>query len=140
MSTTLTEGDRLQLRMQRIRNRMHAKVDVLREDAQQLFDWHYYFNRFPWAALGGTALIAFWLAPGHRVTPTVRLSENSIDELIRKGGIQLPPPRSAKKSWTGMLLGMASNMAIDMAMGYASQMLQQASGAPADPARTGGRR
>ena len=122
MTPALADGDKLCLRMQRIRNRMHAKVDLLRIDAQSILDWRYYVAQFPWWSVAIAAAVGFWRTPGPRVTQTVKLDEHSMDELVNRGAVNGEPPRSTA-SWLQPLGGMAFNLATKALLGYVSQRL-----------------
>lgn len=118
--TALAENEGIRLRMQRIRNRMHANVDVLRVDSQNILDWHYYVARFPWSSVLVAAAVGFWLTPGPRVTPTVKLDEHSMDELVRRGALTIEPPRSSA-SWLRPLGALAINLATKALLGFLAQ-------------------
>jgi hypothetical protein len=99
LMTAPTDGERLQLRMQRIRNRMHARVDGLRLDAESLFDWRYYVCRFPLSSLLSAAVMGFWLTPGRLVARTVTLDDGTIDNLVDRGAIRAEPSRQSTAAW-----------------------------------------
>ena len=90
-------------------------------DAQKLLDWRYYVAEFPWTSLGLAAAIGFWLTPGPRVMPTVRLADDAMDEVAKRTAAQAPPPRPrATAGWLQPLGGMVANLAIKSALGYLS--------------------
>jgi hypothetical protein len=134
-----TDAETLQLRMQRIRNRMHAKVDGLRLDAENLLDWRYYVCQFPWSSALAAAAVGFWLTPGHRVTPTVKLDNRTIDNLIDRGvmRVEMPPPPPTAPWWRP-LTGMALNFLGKAALAYVGQQFvrQEAAATAADVAET----
>jgi hypothetical protein len=137
--TALTDGDRLRLRMQRIRSRMHAKIDGLRLDAESWTDWRYYVCQFPWTSLATAAVMGFWLTPGRYVTPTVKLDDQSIDELIHKGGLRIEPPPAAKTDWLRALGATSGNFALRAVLGYVTQQLVARNFAAADEPVEAGR-
>jgi hypothetical protein len=130
MTDELTDGERLCLQMRRIRGRMHTKVDSLLVDAQSLLDWRYYVSRFPWTSVLVAAGVAFWLTPGHRVTRTVRLDDESIDELARQSESRSQAiPRRA--GWIAPLVSVAGSLALKTALAYLGQQLVQRTAATA---------
>jgi len=112
------EGDLLQARMQRIRNRVDANAGELFEDAQRLLDWHHYLNRFPWASVGVAAAIGFWFAPRRKATRTVKLAESSIDELVRKEALQQPPAIPPSTGLVGTVASLATSALVRAASAY----------------------
>ena len=120
--SAIVEGDDLCARMQRIRNRMDAKADVVRVDAQNLLDWRCYVAQYPWGSLALAAAIGFWLTPGPRVMPTVKLAEASMDELTKRGAAAAEPPRQTE-GWLRPLAGFAMSLAAKSLMGYVSSRI-----------------
>jgi len=114
----------LRERMARIRNRMSCEASVLKEDAHRLLDWRWYVEQSPWLSLSAAAVMGFWLVPGHRVTPTVKLDDKSIEELIHKGAVKV---QTAKKtSLTRSLLSLAATFALKTAWNqYGPQLMAQ---------------
>jgi hypothetical protein len=109
-------GD-LRRRMQHLRERMSVEAQLLNDDAQRLLDWRHYVARYPWWCLGAAAAAGFWLIPGHTVTPTVKLDQASVDELVHQGA-----SRSEQRGqWPRSLLSLAGDIGWRLAMGYLGQ-------------------
>jgi hypothetical protein len=122
--TATTDSDLLRGRMQRIRNRMHAKVDGLRLDAESLLDWRYYVCQYPLSSVLAAAAVGFWLTPGHRVMPTVKLDDRTIDNIVDRGAVRMPPP-PPKPSWWSALVPVATNLILKSALAFVGQQLIQ---------------
>lgn len=129
--TAQPDSAQLQARMQRIRSRMHAKVDGLKLDAESLLDWRYYVCQFPLGSVLTAAVLGFWLTPGHRVTPTVKLDDRSIDHLIERGAVRVEAPTSPKRPWWRPLGGLALNLLSKAALAYVGQHLVRETAADA---------
>jgi len=114
------DSDILRMRMHGLRNRMSGEVRSLKGNAHRLLDWRLYVARFPIGSVAAAALLGFWLAPGHTVTPTVKLDNRSMDEIARKGAIQVESLKK-RKTLRSALLGMAGNMLWKTAVGYLAQ-------------------
>lgn len=125
-TTVPVDGERLQLRMQRIRNRMHARVDGLRLDAESLFDWRYYVCRFPLSSLLSAAVVGFWLTPGRLVPRTVKLDDGTIENLIKRGAIrteQSPAPSTA--AWWQPLRSIVGAILTRAALAHVERVLSR---------------
>jgi hypothetical protein len=134
--TAQLESEILRLRMQKIRNRMRAQVDSLRLDAESLSDWRYYVCRFPLSSTLTAAALGFWLMPGHKVTPTVRLTKGTIDHLVERGAAQAKAEQTAGpwwRPWSRMALDVLRNAAVTYAT---RQVLRQTMPATREPAET----
>jgi hypothetical protein len=121
--TTSAETDAILLRMQRIRNRMHVKAEVLRVDAQSFFDWRSYIERYPWSCVAAAAVIGFWLMPGPRVMPTVKLAEDSMDELVRREAQRIQPARRIPP-WLASLGGLGFRLGANALMSHLAQRME----------------
>jgi hypothetical protein len=120
------EGDLLQARMQRIRNRVDANAGELFEDAQRFLDWHHYLNQYPWASVGIAAGLGFWFAPRRKATRVVKLADSSIDELVRKEALHQPPASLVPQGWFMPLASMATSLLIRSASAFLiDKFLQQ---------------
>lgn len=124
--TAPADGERLQLRMQRIRNRMHARVDGLRLDAESLFDWRYYVCRFPLSSLLSAAVVGFWLTPGRLVARTVKLDDGTIENLIDRGAIRTEPsPVASTAAWWGPLRSIIGTILTRAALAHVERVLSR---------------
>jgi hypothetical protein len=124
------ESDVLRLRMQKIRNRMHAQVDELRLDAGSLLDWRSYACRFPLSSTLTAAALGFWLMPGHKVTPKVRLTEGTIDQLVERSALQ-PNAERPPTPWWKPLSRMALDAVKNAAVAYMTRQLLRQTTMPA---------
>ncbi|HTN04799.1 MAG TPA: hypothetical protein VL132_23125 [Planctomycetaceae bacterium] len=125
-TTAPADGERLQLRMQRIRNRMHARVDGLRLDAESLFDWRYYVRRFPLSSLLSAAVVGFWLTPGRLVARTVKLDDGTIDNLIDRGAFRMEPsPAASGAAWWGPLRSIVGTILTRAALAHVERVLSR---------------
>lgn len=125
LMTAPTDGERLQLRMQRIRNRMHARVDGLRLDAESLFDWRYYVCRFPLSSLLLAAVMGFWLTPGRLVARTVKLDDGTIDNLIDRGAIRTEPNPPPPAVWWAPLKSIVATILTRAALAHVERVLDR---------------
>jgi len=115
----------LRERMARIRNRMSSEVSVLKEDAHRLLDWRWYVEQSPWLSLSAAAVLGFWLIPGHHVTPTVKLDDKSIEDLIQKGAVKVQTAKK-KTSLTRSLLSLGATLALKTAWNqFGPQLMAQ---------------
>jgi len=117
---------------------MHAKVDGLRLDAESLTDWRYYVCQFPLSSVLSAAALGFWLTPGHRVTPTVKLDDRTIDNLVDRGVVRMETAAPSKAAWWRPLGSLAVNLLGKAALAYVGQHLvrQQAEVAAAETVET----
>lgn len=127
-----SDSDQLRRRMQKIRNRMHAKVDGLKLDAESLTDWRYYVCQFPLSSTLTAAALGFWLMPGRRVTPIVKLDNRTIDNIVERGAARLEP---VVKPWWKSLLLLGATFAAKSALAYAGQQLLQQMAPPSTPSK-----
>ncbi|HUQ67888.1 MAG TPA: hypothetical protein VM165_00100 [Planctomycetaceae bacterium] len=102
---------------------MHAKVDGLRLDAESLTDWRYYVCQFPLSSVLSAAVLGFWLTPGHRVTPTVKLDDRTIDNLVDRGVVRMEAAAPPKTAWWRPLGSLAVNLLGKAALAYVGQHL-----------------
>lgn len=83
MSSTLeNQSEQIRARMASLRQNMHVNAQNVFENTNRLFDWKDYLRHFPKGLLAAGVLTGFVLAPGRKVTPSVKLSKESIEELL----------------------------------------------------------
>ena len=83
MSTTLeSQSEQIRMRMASLRQHMHVNAQQAFKNTNKLFDWKDYLRQFPKGLVAAGLLTGFVLSPGRKVTPSVRLSKESIDELL----------------------------------------------------------
>lgn len=120
--SAISNSELIRLRMQRVRSRMQTKVDILRVDAESLFDWRYYVKQFPVTSVSLAALAAFWLMPGHKTLSTVKLDERTIDHLVERGAVRMEQPTPRKKGWNP-IMRFAADLTGKLVMAYVGKQL-----------------
>ena len=115
------QADRLRQEMRTIRRELGDDVEELVEHAERLMDWKYYVQRYPWACLGGAALLGYFLVPQRIVTlPT---DGHTLSRLADRLPIHTKPAEPKKQSLLGWLVSMGTGMALRAAGAYATQQL-----------------
>lgn len=61
---------------------MHVNATEVFKSTNSLFDWRDYIRQFPKGLLAAGLLTGFVLSPGRKVTPSVKLSKESMEELL----------------------------------------------------------
>ncbi len=112
MSITLDEKSvQIRSKMASLRRHMHKDAKRIVANTTQLLDWKDYIKQFPKALVAAGLLTGFVLGPGRKVVPSVKLSQESIDELLSQRQQQLAahtPQRSDFRSTAvRMLTGFA---------------------------------
>lgn len=127
MSTTYTTGtsdpppqaDRLRQEMRTIRRELGDDVEELVEHAERLMDWKYYVQRYPWASVGGAALLGYFLVPQRTVS--LPADESTLSRLANR--LPLHPQSSEPKRQGPTLLGSLVSMGTGLAMRAATAWL-----------------
>jgi hypothetical protein len=82
MSVTLeSQSEQIRARMASLRKHMHVNAQQVFENTNKLFDWKDYVRQYPKGLVVAGLLMGFVMSPGRKVTPSVRLSKESIEEL-----------------------------------------------------------
>ena len=92
-----SQSERIRSRMAALRLHMHKDARRIVANTNRLLDWRDYVHQFPKAVVAAGLLIGFVAGPGRKVVPSVNLSQDSIDELLKQRQLQqaaLPPQRS----------------------------------------------
>jgi hypothetical protein len=92
-----SQSERIRSRMAALRLHMHKDARRIVANTNRLLDWRDYVHQFPKAVVAAGLLIGFVAGPGRKVVPSVNLSQDSIDELLKQRQHQqaaLPPQRS----------------------------------------------
>ncbi|MFO1019447.1 MAG: hypothetical protein U0903_01920 [Planctomycetales bacterium] len=84
------DSQRIRNRMQRLRRRMDDDVQGLVENTQRLFDWKDYVRQYPLGAAAAGVAIGFFFSPGRKVVQSVKLADESVQEL-REQRVQQTP-------------------------------------------------
>ena len=116
MSVTLeNQSEQIRARMASLRQHMHVNAQQVFENTNKLFDWKDYVRQYPKALVVAGLLMGFVFSPGRKVTPSVKLSKESIDELRAwntnsnaQVGIQPTLISSALRILTGVAVSGAS--------------------------------
>jgi len=117
-----TSADELRREMRTIRRELGENVEELVENAERLMDWHYYWQRYPWACIGGACLLGYFVIPSRTITlPT---DERTLSRLAeRLGGEVKKGTETKKQSLLGQLISMGTGMALRGAFAYLSQQM-----------------
>jgi len=117
-----SQVDRLRQEMRTIRREMGEDVEELVEQAERLMDWHYYWQRYPWACVGAATLLGYFVVPGRTITlPTDERSLGKIAERL-SGEVQ-KAGESKKPSLLGSIISMGTGMLLRGAAAYVTQQL-----------------
>lgn len=82
MSVTLEiQSERLRTRMAALRKHMHRDAQRIVDNTNRLFDWRDYVRQFPKGLLAAGIVTGFLISPGRRVTRSVNLSKQAIEDL-----------------------------------------------------------
>jgi hypothetical protein len=120
MSITPDEKSvQIRSKMASLRRHMHKDAKRIVANTTQLLDWKDYVRQFPKALVAVGLLTGFVLGPGRKVTPSVKLSQESIADLLSQRQQQLAaeaPKRSEFRSGavrilTGLALSGVSTLA-----------------------------
>lgn len=122
MSSTLeNQSEQIRARMASLRQHMHVNAQNVFENTNRLFDWKDYLRQFPKGLLAAGLLTGFVLAPGRKVTPSVKLSKESIEELLA-GRDSISNTQAANQP---ALMSGALRMMAGVAMSGASVLLRK---------------
>ena len=85
MSVALeSQSEQIRSRMAILRLHMHKDARRIVANTNRLFDWKDYVKHFPKALVAAGLATGFILGPGRKVVPSVNLSQDSIDELLKQ--------------------------------------------------------
>ena len=79
-----SQSERIRLRMAALRLHMHKDAKRIVANTNRLLDWRDYVQQFPKAVVAAGLLVGFIAGPGRKVVPSVNLSQESIDELLKQ--------------------------------------------------------
>ena len=79
-----SQSERIRSRMAALRLHMHKDARRIVANTNRLLDWRDYVHQFPKAVVAAGLLIGFVAGPGRKVVPSVNLSQDSIDELLKQ--------------------------------------------------------
>jgi len=122
MSTTMeNQSEQIRARMASLRQRMHVNATQVFKNTSNLFDWRDYVRQFPKGLLAAGLLTGFVISPGRKVTPSVSLSRESMEELL--AGRE--PISSAPAGTRPTLMSGALRMLTGVAISGASILLRR---------------
>lgn len=81
-----TDPQRIRSRMQRLRRRMNSDLQNVVANTQSILDWKDYVRRYPFGMIAMGVAAGFFVSPGRKVVPSVKLADESVKELIGQGG------------------------------------------------------
>ena len=85
MSVALeSQSEQIRSRMASLRLHMHKDAQRIVANTNRLLDWKDYVRQFPKALVAAGVVTGFLLGPGRKVVPSVNLSQDSIDELLKQ--------------------------------------------------------
>ena len=106
------ESAQIRLKMASLRRHMHKDARGIVANTTQLLDWKDYVEQFPRSLIAAGLLTGFVFVPGRKVQRSVKLSQESIDDLLsqRHPSSAAAPKRSPVTSVAvRMLTGVALN-------------------------------
>lgn len=115
------EAAAIQQEMARIRSDLHSDVAGLVENVRVMTDWRHYVRRYPWACVGGAALIGYMLTP--RRVEIVSPDAATIAKLAARNQLVVQQKAKAepKSSLAASAMSMVASLALRAALAYASQ-------------------
>jgi hypothetical protein len=113
MSVALQEETaRIRLKMASLRRHMHKDARRIAANTSQLLDWRDYVRQFPKALIGAGLLIGMVFGPGRKVERSVKLSQESIDELLSRHKPWTEPSPAPRSSATSAAARMVTGLAL----------------------------
>jgi len=128
----MKETDEIQRRMAQIRHNLHQDVQEVVTGAEAVTDWRRYIRMYPWAAVGATVVLGYFIVPKRRRSVPRDVARQSdlveVNELLKQAQLAKPeekPTKSLVGAAFGMLMPLAWRLAQNYAMGYLEQVLAQ---------------
>ena len=122
MSMALDEKSvQIRSKMASLRRHMHKDARRIVANTTHLLDWRDYVKQFPKALVAVGLLTGFVLGPGRKVVRSVKLSQESIDELLS----QRPQPLAAETSKRSEITAGAFRILTGLALSGASMLLRK---------------
>ena len=127
-------GTQIRKTMEYIRGELDKDLGKVQTSAKTLLDWHYYIRNYPWACLGGAALIGYLMVP--RKLEIKAPDAETLEKLARKHHLVVESkPKAEKKS--GLLAGafsFLSGLVMKTAMVHVgNQLAEMMQGMPQAP-------
>jgi hypothetical protein len=105
MTTPERSADEIRREMAITRRRVRAEVGEVFDGARQLTDWRFYTRQFPWALVGGAAVVGYALIPRKLELPAPAVKP--LERLLGRGNlpVEATSARTRKRQILGSLLG-----------------------------------
>jgi hypothetical protein len=113
----------LRAKMALLRRQMHTDARRIAVNANQLLDWKDYVRQYPRVMVAVGLLTGFVLGPGRRVVRSVKLSQESINELLFQSQSQQRPALESPRRFN--LTSGAIRMLSGLALSGASLLLRK---------------
>lgn len=131
--------------MASLRLHMHKDAQRIVANTNRLLDWKDYVRQFPKGLVVAGLITGFLLGPGRKVVPSVNLSQDSIDELLKQRQEKSPSEVLQRSSLASgafrILTGLAmSGTSILVRKGVESYFNRQAGSNPTGSNPTGSNR
>ncbi len=99
-------------KMASLRRHMHKDAKRIVANTTQLLDWRDYVKQFPKALVAVGLVTGFVLGPGRKIVPSVKLSQESIDELLSQRQQQLAAETPKRSEITSGAVRMLTGLAL----------------------------
>lgn len=118
---TSEDAAAIQREMARVRSSLHGDVAGLVENARVMTDWRHYVRQYPWACLGGAALVGYMLIP--RRVEIVSPDADTLAKLAARNQLVVQQKAKAepKSSLATTAMTMVTHMVMRAVLAYASQ-------------------
>lgn len=113
MSVALQEESfKIRSKMALLRRHLHKDARLIAANTTQLLDWRDYARQFPKAIVASGLLAGFIFGPGHKVVRSVKLTQESIDDLLSQRQLLTDLSAPPKPSFTSVALRVLSGIAL----------------------------
>jgi hypothetical protein len=127
-ATRSSDVDEIRRQMAQIRRDLHQDVREVVASAEAVTDWHRYIRKYPWAAVGGAALLGYLVVPRrHRRVPPDLATQADVAQVraaVEQTRETPKEPEPKRKGVVGMALAIIGPVALRAAQGYAVQYLE----------------
>jgi hypothetical protein len=113
MSVALeNQSELIRAKMASLRRHMHKDAKRIVENTNRLLDWKDYVKQFPKAFVAAGLATGFLLGPGRKVVPSVKLSQESIDNLLTQRQQQVVDEGPQRSELSSTVLRILSGLAL----------------------------
>jgi hypothetical protein len=132
------ETKAIRQRMEGVRCDLDKDVQGIVEGVREMRDWRSYVRTYPWACVGATLAVGYWIAPRRHVA--MRPTAESIAKLVEQGRMAETPLVTPLRKARGLLLRCVGNLVMQGVSAYVGQQAgkhfgPQAVSAPQDGQR-----